>query len=363
MTYSVVFPGSYIQGAGALAALGKEASKFSDRLLLVGGGPAAAPLLAKHEQEWKQSCKLHYIEFNSECCDREIDKIILEAENSRAGIIAGMGGGKLIDTVKSVAGKKKLPLIIAPTIASTDAPCSSEAVIYTEDGKYLRSDRYRNPDIVIADTEVIGKAPARFLAAGMGDALSTYFEARSCAKTKALNQCGGHITIAAYALAEACHKTLMKSGRKALQDCKNQVLSKELDEIIEANILLSGAGFEGCGLAAAHAIHNGLTKLPQCAKALHGEKVAFGVLCSLMLNESPKPELDEIFSFCLACGLPVSLNEIGLDASDLRSLRIASEAACAPEETIHKEPVKVNADILLSAILQADEYGKALEKS
>lgn len=44
-----------------------------------------------------------------------------------------------------------------------------------------------------------------------------------------------------------------------------------------ANTLLSGLGFENGGLAVAHALHNGLTAVPETHKYTHGEKVAFGL--------------------------------------------------------------------------------------
>ncbi len=68
----------------------------------------------------------------------------------------------------------QIPVAIAPTIASTDAPCSALSVIYTDNGEF---DRYlllpNNPDRVIVDTNIVAGAPARLLAAGIGDALST----------------------------------------------------------------------------------------------------------------------------------------------------------------------------------------------
>ena len=92
-------------------------------------------------------------------------------------------GGKAIDTAKIAADRAGLPAIIIPTIASTDAPCSGCAVIYSKDGVfdsvcYQKS----NPAAVLVDVAVIAAAPTRFLVAGMGDALSTWFEASSCAK-------------------------------------------------------------------------------------------------------------------------------------------------------------------------------------
>ena len=69
--------------------------------------------------------------------------------------------------------------------------------------------------MVLMDTEVIAKSPARLTVAGMGDALATYFEARAVQAKDALTCAGGRGTLAAHALAKLCFDTLMEEGVKA----------------------------------------------------------------------------------------------------------------------------------------------------
>ena len=73
-----------------------------------------------------------------------------------------------------------------------DAPCSGCAVLYSKDGIF-DSVLYQKtiPAAVLDDVEIIAVAPTRFLVTGMGDALSTWFEARSCERTQSANECGG----------------------------------------------------------------------------------------------------------------------------------------------------------------------------
>jgi glycerol dehydrogenase len=142
--------------------------------------------------------------------------------------------------------------MLVPTVASTDAPCSALSVLYSESGEF---DRYlplrRSPDIVVADVELIAKAPVRLLAAGMGDALSTYYEARACSRSGAVTSAGGTGTLAALALARTCLDTLLADGAQALQDAADGRATAAVEHIVEANIYLSGIGFESGGLAAA----------------------------------------------------------------------------------------------------------------
>lgn len=112
--------------------------------------------------------------FGGECSQNEIDRLRGVAEKAQCGAVLGIGGGKTLDTAKALAHFMGVPVAIAPTIASTDAPCSALSVIYTDAGEF---DRYlllpNNPDRVIVDTKIVAGAPARLLAAGIGDALAT----------------------------------------------------------------------------------------------------------------------------------------------------------------------------------------------
>jgi glycerol dehydrogenase len=186
--------------------------------------------------------------FSGECCEKELIRLADILRREGIDVIAGMGGGKTIDTAKIVADRADLPVIVVPTIASTDAPCSGCAVLYTEQGTF-ESVFYQkmNPQVVLVDTAVIAGAPVRFLVAGMGDALATWFEARSCSRTCSLNACGGLATRAGLHLARLCYETLLDYGPAAKIACRRQIVTPALDHIIEANILLSGLGLKAAG--------------------------------------------------------------------------------------------------------------------
>jgi glycerol dehydrogenase len=269
-----------------------------------------------------------------------------------------MGGGKVIDTAKAVAHAANARAAIVPTIASTDAPTSAVAVIYTPEGKF---ERYlflpRNPDLVLVDTRVIAEAPARYLVAGMGDALATWFEAESCRLAYAPNQCGGLGTLAGNTLARLCYDTIMEYGVAALTACRQKVVTPALSHVVEANTLHSGLGFESGGLAAAHSIHNGLTRLAGTHSYLHGEKVAIGVLAGLFLTDKPSHLIREVYDFCESIGLPTTLKDIGLAEVNDDDLHKVAEAACAEGETIHHEPCPISADSIVAALKTADRFG------
>ena len=295
--------------------------------------------------------------FGGECCDSEVIRIIAEMEDAGSGIVIGIGGGKTLDTVKAVSYYTGYPVVIMPSIASSDAPCSALSVMYTDAGQF---DRYlplrRNPDMVLVDTRMIAKAPSRLLAAGIGDALATYFEARACHQSKARTSAGGVCSVSALALARTCFETLMAYGAEAKAAVEQKTVTEALENVIEANTFLSGIGFESGGLAAAHAIHNGFTVVEDCHKMLHGEKVAFGVLVQLVLEKADK-ELAEVLVFCKRIGLPVSLKELGITAAVGEKVMAAAEASCAEGETIYNMPSAVTPQDVYVAIMVADKIG------
>jgi glycerol dehydrogenase len=250
--------------------------------------------------------------------------------------------------------------VIVPTIAASDAPCSGCAVTYTHEGIF-KAVHYQkmNPAVVLVDLDIIAGAPTRFLVAGMGDALATWFEARSCAQTQSMNECGGLSTLTGLHVAKLCYDTLMKYGVQAKISSEEHIVTPSLSYITEANILLSGIGFESSGLAAAHAIHNGLTALEETHSYYHGEKVAFGVLAGLQLTGAPPDEVASVYSFCEQVGLPLTFEDIGLNRPTREKLMIAAEKACAPLEAIHHEAGKITPGMVLNAMILADALGRA----
>ena len=109
-----------------------------------------------------------------------------------------------------------------------------------------------------------------------------------------------------------------------------------MENIIEANILLSCLGFENTGLSLAHSVHNVLTLFPETSKFMHGEKVAFGVIFQLAVEQSL--ELDKVIDYCKLVGLPTTLGDLGLNSIDDSKLMLLSEALVKEKQVIDTMP-------------------------
>lgn len=353
-------PSRYVQGRGELAHLYEHCEKYGKDLFVLVSTSGKKRVEGKIAQSVEGTgAKVVYEIFNGECSQKEIDRVVEAFKASGCSVVVGIGGGKIHDTAKAAAYYAGAPVVIVPTIASTDAPCSALSVIYTDEGVF---DRYlflpANPTVVLVDTDIVAAAPARLLVSGMGDALATYFEARACQASGASNCVGGKVTLAAMSLARLCYETLLSDGLKAKLAVERHVCTKAVENVIEANTYLSGVGFESGGLAGAHAIHNGLTAIPETHSLYHGEKVAFGTLVQLVLENAPLEELEEVLEFCTEVGLPTTLADLGVENPTQEQLMEVAKLACADADTLHNMPFPVDADSVYAAILAADELGK-----
>lgn len=357
----LISPSRYVQGPGALRSLGEQVKNFGSMAFVTGGKRALKETREDIEKSLREkNVGSVFEEFRGECCDSEIERLKAAATAAGADFIVAVGGGKVIDAGKAVACLMNKPIVIVPTIAATDAPCSALSVIYTEDGVF---DRYfilpQNPNLVLVDTSIIAKAPVRFLVSGMGDALATWFEADSCAKAAAKNIPGGYTTATALSLARLCYDILLEYGEAAKLAVEKGVATPAVEKVVEANTLLSGLGFESSGLAAAHAIHDGFTVLEETHHSYHGEKVAFGTLAHLVLEDRSWEQINEVLDFCTRVGLPVTLAQIGVtDPTPEKIMRVA-EKVCEPGMMVHNMPFPVTPQMVYNAIYGADAIGSA----
>ncbi len=359
MNKKAVFPGQYIQGQGAINELPFLIRLLGSKGIILCSKSVKDKIIPKYvSKEISENIQIEI--FKGECCEEELARITSLIRKEKADVIIGMGGGKVIDTAKITADRVNIPVVIVPTIASTDAPCSGCAVTYSPAGVFEAVHyQKKNPSAVLVDMNIIANAPVRFLVAGMGDALATWFEARSCEKSQSSNECGGLTTLAGLHIAKLCYETLLEYGVIAKAANENHEITPALEYIAEANILLSGIGFESSGLASAHAVHNGLTALEETHAFYHGEKVAFGVLTGLHLIAASSEEINTVYSFCESVGLPTTLSGLGITNTDKSYIMKAAEKACVSDSSIHHESCEITVAKVLDAMIMADSFGKS----
>ncbi len=267
-------------------------------------------------------------------------------------LLIGAGGGKAMDTVKLLGERCRLPVVTIPTSGATCAAWTALSNVYSETGAFLEDVTLaRCPEAVVVDYGAIATAPTRTLVAGIGDAIAKWYEASvsSGASTRAT-------VVAAVQGARVLRDILLQRSAEALA----QPGGEAWQEVVDATVCLAGTigglGGADCRTVAAHAIHNALTHLPAAKGTLHGEKVAFGILAQLRLEEFHGNRLaatarHQLLGFYEGIGLPQTLEDLGLGDVSLRELQRVAALACRPASDIHRLPFAVDEAQVLAALV------------
>ena len=198
-------PQKYIQGAGVLNCIGQyinglmrvdRAAIFASRRGLATQGTQIAESLQAH------SIDVVNAQFNGECSQAEIALHSDALADQQLDCLIAVGGGKVADAGKCIAHRLNISVIVVPTLASTDAPCSALSVVYKPEGTAESVEFFpQNPAMVVVDTDVIVSASERYFVAGIGDAMATWYEAKVCLDNpSARNSLGALPTLASLSL-------------------------------------------------------------------------------------------------------------------------------------------------------------------
>ncbi len=352
LSFLAVAPAKVIRGTQVLAAAVDDIARLGKRPLIIGGRTLTAvegflkPVLDA------QTLQCLCATYTPDCSEASLLSLRKEAKKHSCDVIIGVGGGKALDTAKLIAYQLDLPVVTVPTSAATCAGWTALSNVYSDDGAFLYDVGLAHcPDLLVLDYDLVQTAPTRTLVAGIGDALAKWYEA---------SVSSGHseqtMIIAAVQQARVLRDILFQKSSKAISEPGSEAWR----EVVDASVLLAGVigglGGAQCRTVAAHAVHNGLTHI--CGRhSIHGEKVAFGILVQLRLEEMVQgsqlacSSRQQLLKFYKEIGLPRSLNDLGLGDVTLRQLLSAAKIALDPKSDIHRLPFKVSEEQLMAAMV------------
>ncbi|KPQ34362.1 MAG: glycerol dehydrogenase GldA [Phormidesmis priestleyi Ana] len=346
-----IAPAQVIRGNSVLKTQRGLFARLGQRPLVVGGShslAAAEPFLAVPLADVSAANAT----YEKDCSEAALAALNQAADGHGADFIIGVGGGKALDSAKLLAHQRQIPIATVPTSAATCAGWTALSNVYSDEGAFLYDVGLpRCPDMIVLDYDLVATAPQRTLVAGIGDAIAKWYEA---------SVSSGHsshtMVIGAVQQARVLRDILFQKSVAALQKPGGD----DWREVVDASVLMAGViggmGGAQCRTVAAHAVHNGLTHVAAHG-TLHGEKVAYGILVQLRLEElGPGNALAEtarqqLLQFYSELGLPTCLADMGMDGLTVADLHQAATVACQPDSDIHHLPFSVQAHQVMAAML------------
>ncbi|MGD9570155.1 MAG: iron-containing alcohol dehydrogenase family protein [Sedimentibacter sp.] len=352
-----LFPG-YSIGSDAYKEVANICIPYGTKAVVIGGEKAMKAAKNKIKKAIEESNLeiTGFFQFGGEASVENIERLNAIPKVQEADMIFAVGGGKAIDTGKVLAQRTNKAFFTFPTIASTCASCTSLGILYNPDGS-LREYSFSNiPAVhIFIDSEIIAEAPNEYLWAGIGDSMAKYFESSVSSRGDELN----HSQAMGVFIGNMCSDPFIKYGMKALEDCKSNTVSEELEEIILGVIISTGFVSNLVSIdittGLAHAVYNGFTVIPQIEKNhhLHGEIVSYGILVLLIVDKQ-KEEFERIYKFNKSIGLPTKLSDLHCSMDDVDKV---IEKALKGIDVRHY-PYKVTPDMIKNAIEFLEIYSK-----
>ena len=356
VTYTplAIAPARVLRGENCLLNSASQIAMLGKRPLVIGGNNTLAAVDAPLESVAQLAkLSLQTANYSPDCAESSLARLQEAVAQHQADVIIGVGGGKALDMAKLVAFKCGLPIVTVPTSGSTCAAWTALSNVYSEAGAFQYDVTLsRCPDLLILDYGLIRTASRRTLVAGIGDAIAKWYEASVSSGNSSAT-----LLISAVQQARVLRDILFQKSAIALENANSDAWR----EVVDATVLLAGViggiGGADCRTVAAHAVHNGLTHLPAAHNVLHGEKVAYGILVQLRLeemvqnNQLAASARQQLLHFYSEIGLPKSLEDLGLGDITLAQLRQVTAIATLPQSDIHRLPVKVSTEQLAAAMV------------
>ena len=216
---------------------------------------------------------------------KEVERLKAYVDINNIDLIIGVGGGKVIDTVKRVSYKVNINNLSIPTILSNDGLISPIAVIKNELGK-TDSLPGMMPLGVIIDLDIVKDSPKSFLKAAVGDVFSNISATNDWviafkSDREKMNDISFHLSkSAANALVHFEHYNLKsKSFLRIL-----------VQGLVNSGISMSLAGTSRPCSGSEHLISHAIDYLEISNGVLHGTQVASISLFTLFLQNKLNEE-------------------------------------------------------------------------
>lgn len=315
--------GRYIQENGACSLAGREAKLLGLKKALLIGGKTALSLAGEKIKNSLAEAGIPCvtIEYRGYCNTEEAMRFAKQFAG--CDCVIGAGGGHIMDMAKLIANfMGNVAVINVPTISATCAAYSPFSVLYTKDyAMDGKKHHQREIACILADMDILGHQPSRYMISGALDAMAKYIEISSRLSEDYLYTAEQGL-ISSYVLSKYSYETLERILPQAVEDIERGECTKAVYDTVYISIALTGA-ISGLALgmnqaAVAHNIYyNCRTLYPRENRdMLHGEIVAIGLIPQLCVNNR-YDMIPEMQNTLRKYGIPLKMTDYGVPADGL----------------------------------------------
>lgn len=356
-SYNVYLP-SYSIGDNVYEKIPEICESYGKKAVVVGGKTA----MAKAKEALTRSITgsnieiLDFVWYGGDSTYENVEMLKKNPVVSKADMIFAVGGGRSLDTSKTMCDQTGQAIFTFPTIASNCAPVTKVTVMY--DSNHVFKELYfpkKPASHCFINTKIIAEAPNTFIWAGIGDALSKEYECTFSSRGDELD----HTNLLGVDISRNCVEPLLKYGKKAYEDAKLHKTSFELEHIILNIIITTGLvsvlvmnDYNSC---LAHSIYYGCTSIEKVGEHhLHGELVSYGVLVMLTCDRQFQ-ERDKVYKFNKSIGLPTCLSDIDIENNN--DVEKILDKVMETNDIKHV-PYKITRDMVYDAIIDVEKLKK-----
>lgn len=303
--HRILLPSHIVTGRGAIGDVSNvlKALNLNKTAYIITGHKTydvAGKTICEHVEENGCSCGVYKAR---EASPEEIKKIIERVGPEKPCCLLGVGSGKSIDLAKLASTYIRIPFLSIPTAASHDGIISSRASIHSD--KKSKSMEAQAPIAVIADTEIIAKAPYELLAAGCGDLISNYTSVLDWELASRLHNEPFSSVAASMALMSA---ELIQNSVEHIRPGLENSARLVVQALVTSGMAMSFAGSSRPASGAEHMFSHALDSIAE-KPSLHGFQCALGSLMMLYMHGKDWTKFRKTM---IRLGIPTTAKEMGI---------------------------------------------------
>jgi len=315
--HEIRLPQDIVVGSGTLNLIGQVCKKLGihDSAVIVTG-PKVKGIAGNRVKEILEESNMNAtIHVSAESSIAEAERVRDLIREVKAKVVIGVGGGKSIDIAKLSAFKEGIPFISVPTAASHDGIASPRASLK---GLNRPTSMSANPPVaIIADIDLIMKAPYRLLASGCGDIIAKFTAVRDWRLAHKLR--GEYYGDYAASLAILSANLVVKHA-EYISRRMPESLRTVVEALISCGIAMCIAGSSRPCSGSEHLFSHALDLIAK-KPALHGEQCGVGTIMMMYLHGGKWRNIRKTLKLI---GAPTTAKELGVsDYEVIKALTIA----------------------------------------